>query len=156
MEIISEHITYKEAVHSDTAKRLGLDNTPNGGQIERMKTLAIKVFEPLRNHVGVPIHIGSFFRSLALNTAIGGAKDSQHTTGEAMDIDAEKYGGTTNKELFEYIKDNLEFDQLIWEFGTDTEPDWVHVSFTYKHPNRKEILKAVSSPYGTLYTPYKN
>jgi zinc D-Ala-D-Ala carboxypeptidase len=154
MERISEHITYSEAVCSDTAKRLGIDNTPNGGQIERMKTLAYKVFEPLRLHLGVPIYISSFFRSAALNKAIKGAKNSQHLTGEAMDIDAEKYGGTTNKTIFEFIKNNLEFDQLLWEMGTDTEPDWVHVSFTYKHPNRKEVLKAFKGSNGTQYAPY--
>lgn len=138
---ISEHISYSEAIHSDTAKRLGIKNEPNGGQIERMRTLAEKIFEPLRNFIGVPIYVSSFFRSEELNKAIKGAKNSQHLYGEAMDIDAEKFGGTTNKVIFNYIKDNLDFDQLIWEAGTDDEPDWVHVSFTYKYPNRKQVLR---------------
>jgi hypothetical protein len=155
METISPHVLYSEVVHSDTAKRLGIDNTPNGGQTERIKTTAQKIFEPLRLALGVPIYISSCFRSEALNKAIGGAKNSRHMTGEAMDLDAEKYGQTTNKAIFEYIKDNLEFDQLIWEFGTDTEPEWVHVSYTYKHPNRNEVLKAVSVNGKAVYEPYK-
>lgn len=138
---ISPHITYNEAIQSDTAKRLGIDNEPNGGQIERMKTLAYKIFEPVREHVNVPLYISSFFRSEKLNKAIKGSKTSQHNYGEAMDIDAQKFGGTTNKVVFEFIRNNLEFDQLIWEGGNDDEPDWVHVSFTYKYPNRKQVLR---------------
>ena len=141
MENISTHLTYAEAVRSDSAKRLGIDNTPNGGQIERMKTLAQKIFEPLREYAGVPIYVSSFFRSEALNKAMKGAKGSQHTYGEAMDLDADMFGGITNKDIFYYIKDNLEFDQLIWEGGNDDNPDWVHVSFTYKYDNRKEVLR---------------
>ena len=140
MYTISEHVLYSEVVHSDTAKRLRIPNVPNGGQIERIKTLSHKIFEPVREHLGVPIYISSCFRSEALNVAIGGAKNSQHMAGEAMDLDAEKYGKTTNKAIFEFIRDNLEFDQLIWEFGTEEEPDWVHVSYTYKHPNRNQVL----------------
>jgi hypothetical protein len=154
MEKISNHITYIEAVYSDTAKRLGIDNTPNGGQLERMKTLAEKVFEPLREYFKVPIYISSFFRSEALNIAIGGAKNSQHMFGEAMDIDAQNYGKVTNKELFLYIKDNLEFDQLIWEFGNNEEPDWIHVSYTYKYQLRKQVLKAIKINGTTSYIPY--
>lgn len=141
---ISPHITLEECVHSDTAKRLGIDNTPNGGQIERIKTLAQKIIEPLRNHVGVPIYVSSCFRTAALNKALGGAKNSQHMMGEAVDLDAEKFGGTTNMAIFGFIKDNLEFDQLIWEFGTAVEPEWVHVSYTYKYPLRKQVLRATS------------
>lgn len=141
MENISTHISYNEAIRSDSAKRLSISNVPNGGQIERMKTLAQKIYEPVREHVGVPLYISSFFRSEELNRKLKGAKGSQHTTGEAMDIDAQVYAGTTNKIILDYIKNNLEFDQLIHEAGTDTEPDWVHVSFTYKYPNRKEVLR---------------
>jgi hypothetical protein len=155
METISTHVLYSEVVHSDTAKRLGIDNTPNGGQTERIKTTAQKIFEPLRLALGVPIYISSCFRSEALNKAIGGAKNSQHMTGEAMDLDAEKYGGTTNKAIFDYIKDNLEWDQLIWEGNSDVEPDWVHVSYSYKHPLRKEILRAKFAKGKTTYEPYK-
>jgi len=155
MESISTHVLYSEVVHSDTAKRLGISNEPNGGQTERIKTTALKIFEPLREALKVPIYISSCFRSEALNKAMKGAKNSQHMTGEAMDLDAEKFGGTTNKEIFDYIKDHLEFDQLIWEAGTDTEPDWVHVSYTYKTPLRMQVLKMKTVNNKKTYEPYK-
>jgi zinc D-Ala-D-Ala carboxypeptidase len=138
---ISKHISYKEAVKSDTATRNRIRNEPNDEQIAAMKEVATKVFEPLRIHFDSPIRVNSFFRSAALNKRIGGSGTSQHCKGEAIDIDAT--GEITNKQLFDYIKDNLEFDQLIWEFGTTKEPDWVHVSFTSAKENRKQILKAV-------------
>ena len=141
MENISKHITYEEATRSNTAKRLGVDNTPDDKQLVAMKLLATRIFEPLREHFGVMIYISSFFRSSALNEAVKGSKTSQHMTGEAMDIDAHIFGGLTNKDIFNYIKDNLEFDQLIWEYGTSDEPDWVHVSYTSDKPNRKQIIK---------------
>jgi hypothetical protein len=140
MDNISPHITYSEATHSDTAKRLGIPNVPDETQLANMKVLAEKVFEPLREHFGVPIYVSSFFRSALLNKQLKGAKKSQHMSGEAMDLDAEKFGGVTNKDIFEYILDNLDYDQLIWEFGTNDEPDWVHVSFTTTRPNRKQVL----------------
>ena len=138
---ISKHISYKEANHSDTATRRGIKNEPNDEQLAAMKVLAKNVFEPLRVHFNEPIHINSFFRSVALNKTIGGSRTSQHCTGEAIDIKGTN--GITNKQLFDYIKNNLEFDQLIWEFGTDKNPDWVHVSYTTTQLNRKSILKAV-------------
>ena len=119
---ISDHITYAEAIHSETAKRKGIDNTPNPNQIEAMKLLAEKVFEPLREWVGGPIKVNSFFRSPELNTAIGGSKTSQHCKGQAIDID-DVYGYKTNSEMYHWIKENLSFDQMIWEFGTDTQPN---------------------------------
>lgn len=141
MTIISKHISYNEATRSDTAKRLGIDNTPNADQLLRMQDLATRIFEPIREHFGKPIYIASFFRSSALNKAVGGATKSQHMLGEAMDIDASTFGEVTNKEIFDYIKDNLEFDQLIWEFGNEEEPDWIHVSYTTSKDNRKQIIK---------------
>jgi zinc D-Ala-D-Ala carboxypeptidase len=140
MEIISLHISYSEATNSTEAKRLGIDNTPNSQQLNNMVHVATKVFEPIREHFGVRIYISSFFRSKALNVAIGGAVNSQHVTGEAIDIDADQYGLISNKQIFDYIKDSLEFDQLIWEEGTDLNPDWVHVSYTTSKPNRHQIL----------------
>lgn len=138
---ISKHINYKEGTHSNTATRKRMRNEPNEDQLAAMKMLSKKVFEPLRVHFDTPIRINSFFRSVALNKAIGGSGSSQHCKGEAIDIDAT--GDTTNKQLFDYIKDNLEFDQLIWEFGTTKNPDWIHVSFTAIRENRKRVLKAV-------------
>lgn len=138
---ISKHISYKEAVRSDTATRNRIRNEPNDEQLAVMKEVAKKLFEPLRLHFDTPIRINSFFRSAALNKRIGGSGNSQHCKGEAIDMDAT--GEVTNKQLFDYIKDNLEFDQLIWEFGTTKEPDWVHVSYTNPKENRKQVLKAV-------------
>ncbi len=139
--IISRHISYKEGTHSNTATRRRMRNEPDEVQLAAMKLLAEKVFEPLRGHFNQPIRVNSFFRSAALNKAIGGSRTSQHCSGEAIDIDATNE--ILNAELFNYIKDNLEFDQLIWEFGTDENPDWVHVSYTETGVNRKQILKAV-------------
>jgi hypothetical protein len=149
---ISDHITYAEAIHSQTAKRKGIDNTPNPNQIEAIKLLAEKVFEPLREWVGGPIKVNSFFRSPELNTAIGGSKTSQHCKGQAIDID-DVYGYKTNSEMYHWIKENLSFDQMIWEFGTDTQPNWVHVSYVSEENNRNRCLKAYKDDMGR--TKYK-
>ena len=149
---ISDHITYAEAIHSQTAKRKGIDNTPNPNQIEAMKLLAEKVFEPLREWVGGPIKVNSFFRSPELNTAIGGSKTSQHCKGQAIDID-DVYGYKTKSEMYHWIKENLSFDQMIWEFGTDTQPNWVHVSYVSEENNRNRCLKAYKDDMGR--TKYK-
>ena len=147
---ISNHITYAEAIHSNTAKRRGIDNTPNPTQVEAMKLLASEVFEPLREWVGGPIKVNSFFRSVALNEAIGGAASSQHCKGQAIDLD-DVYGRKSNAEMFHWIKENLCFDQLIWEFGTDMNPNWIHVSFISKEENRNRCLKAYKESYKTKY-----
>lgn len=136
MENISKHISYAEATVSQTATRRGIDNAPNKQQLDNMKLVAEKVFEPLRLQFGA-IRVSSFFRSRALNTAIKGSKTSQHMTGEAIDIQA--LNGVENRHLFNYIKNQLDFDQLIWEFGDDRNPSWVHVSYSSKK-NRKQIL----------------
>jgi len=149
---ISDHITYAEAIHSQTAKRKGIDNTPNPNQIEAMKVLAEKVFEPLREWVGGPIKVNSFFRSPELNTAIGGSKTSQHCKGQAIDID-DVYGYKTNSEMYHWIKENLNFDQMIWEFGTDTQPNWIHISYVSEDNNRNRCLKAYKDDMGR--TKYK-
>lgn len=151
---LSKNLSLAEVIRSETAKRRGVSNMPTDAHIANFKLLAEKVFQPIRDHFGVPIHISSGYRSAALNKAIGGAVSSQHCTGEAIDIDMD---GTsvTNAQIFNYIKDNLEFDQLIWEFGTDTNPDWVHVSYESTGKQRKQILKAVKSGGATKYLPYK-
>ena len=148
---ISEHITLKEATKSELAIRRNLQNTPNEQQLENMRIVANEVFEPLRKFFNVPIGISSFFRSVEVNKAIGGSSTSQHCTGEAIDIDADIYGNLKNIDIFMFIKNNLEFDQLIWEFGNDFEPDWVHVSFSAKK-NRKQILRASKFNGKTVYS----
>ena len=139
--MISKHISLKEGVFSQTATRRDLDNTPNEEQLDNMKLIGEKVFEPLREWVGGPIKINSFFRGLPLNTAIGGAKSSQHMKGQAMDID-DTFGHATNAEMYNWIKENIDFDQMIWEFGTDKNPNWVHISYVSPEKNRNRCLLA--------------
>ena len=147
---ISDHITYAEAIHSNTAKRRGIDNTPSEIQVLSMKLLADKIFEPLRKFVGGPIKVNSFFRSVALNEAIGGVASSQHCKGQAIDID-DVYGRKTNAEMYKWIQENLDYDQMIWEFGTDTQPNWIHVSYVSKEENRNKCLKAYKEHGKTKY-----
>ena len=139
--MISEHISYKEGTYSATATRREIDNTPNNEQLDNMEIIAEKVFEPLREWVGGPIKINSFFRCPKLNKAIGGSSKSQHCHGQAIDID-DTFGVVANSEMYHYIKDNLDFDQLIWEFGDDDNPNWVHVSYVSEDSNRRRCLKA--------------
>jgi len=136
---ISEHITLTEAIRSDTAVKNGIDNIPDKDSLKRMKLVAEKVFEPLRNYYNCSIYISSFFRCDKLNKIIGGSKSSQHSLGEAIDVDADVLGGVTNYQIFNYIKDNLDFDQLISEFPDEEgEPCWVHFSYK-KEGNRNEV-----------------
>jgi hypothetical protein len=141
MKNISEHVTYREGVYSITALRLGLNNDPTKNHLANMELLAEKIFEPLRKHVNGPIKINSFYRGPELNKAIGGSSKSQHCEGRAMDID-DNYGYMTNAEMFEYIKNNLSFDQMIWEFGNSDNPDWVHISYVNEEANRNRCLLA--------------
>tara|TARA_A100001015_G_scaffold76495_1_gene84875 strand:+ start:2415 stop:2876 length:462 start_codon:yes stop_codon:yes gene_type:complete len=141
MKNISNHISYKEGTLSNTATRRNIDNIPDDYQLANMNAVALNIFEPLREWAGGPIKINSFFRSPDLNTAIGGSSRSQHCEGRAIDID-DTFGNKTNAEMYNYIKENLNFDQLIWEFGNDTNPDWVHVSYVSDDQNRNRCLKA--------------
>lgn len=151
---ISEHLDLSELTRSDSAKRNGISNMPTPEHIENFKKLAENVFEKIRNYFGKPIRISSGYRSAALNKITKGASTtSQHSTGEAIDIDMDNTD-ITNKEVFDYIKDNLSFDQLIWEFGTDKNPDWVHVSYESTGKQRKQVLKATKVNGATKYIPY--
>ena len=141
MEKISKHISYHEGTYSRTGERKDLDNTPNKDQLKCMKQIAENLFEPLREWVGGPIKINSFFRGEPVNTAIGGSTKSQHMKGQAIDID-DTFGHKTNAEMYHYIKNNLDFDQMIWEFGTDKNPNWVHISYVSKEKNRNRCLLA--------------
>ena len=147
---ISQHISYKEGVYSRTAMRRGIKNNPNAEQMENMVAIAEEVFEPLRAYVGGPIKINSFFRSPELNKTIGGSGKSQHCHGQAIDLD-DTFGRATNAEMFEFIKQNLDFDQIIWEFGSDDNPDWVHVSYVSPGQNRNRCLKAYKKEGKTCY-----
>jgi len=148
--MISKHISNKEGVYSNTAIRRGIDNTPNKEQLKSMMLIAEEVFEPLRMYVGGPIKINSFFRSPDLNTAIGGSSKSQHCKGQAIDID-DTFGKMTNAEMYYWIKEHLDFDQMIWEFGDDDNPNWVHVSYVSAEDNRNRCLKAYKENGKTKY-----
>jgi zinc D-Ala-D-Ala carboxypeptidase len=139
--MISKHISSKEGVYSNTAIRRGIDNTPGEYELQNMELLAKNVFEPLREHVGKPIKINSFYRSVELNSAIGGSSKSQHCQGRAIDID-DTYGHMSNADMYYWLKDNVDFDQMIWEFGTEENPNWVHISYVDGDSNRKRCLQA--------------
>lgn len=147
---LSKYCTLEEAVKSDTAIRKGIDNAPNAEQIKAMQTIALLVYDPLCEKFG-KIPFNSFFRSEKLNKAIGGAKTSQHVKGEAIDLDADTMPKLNNAELFKYIRENMDFDQLIWEFGTSAKPEWVHVSFSTTN-NRKEVLRGEKINGKTKYS----
>lgn len=152
---ISKYVSYKEVVYSQTALRKNIDNIPNAEQLERIKALCKKVFDPLREWVGGPVKVNSIFRSPALNAAIGGSQSSQHMAnkGAAVDID-DNYGHKTNLEMFYYIKDNIQFDQLIAEFPENGEPAWVHVSYNEGN-NRNNVLIATKINKKTTYLLYE-
>lgn len=153
---LSEHLSLSEVIRSESAKRHGISNMPTKQHIANLKLLAENVFEPMRNHFRCPIHISSGYRSIELNRLVKGSLTSQHCSGEAIDVDLEgSSNGVTNKMVFDYIKDNLEFDQLIWEFGTASNPDWVHVSYESNGKQRNQVLKAVRKNGKTYYENYK-
>ena len=138
-------------MYSRTALRRGIDNTPTENHKQNMVELAENIFEPLRSYVGGPIKINSFYRSPKLNKAIGGSSKSQHCHGQAMDID-DTFGRMTNAEMFHFIRENLDYDQMIWEFGDDDNPDWVHVSYVSPRENRQRCLLAYKDNGKTKYS----
>ena len=153
---LSKFVSLAEVIRSDTAKRKGIDNSPTAEHLENLKVISGEVFDKVREYFGVPLFISSGYRSAALNKAIGGSATSDHNLGRALDLDQDGHGnGVTNADVFNYIKSNLDFDQLIWEFGTDKNPDWVHVGYR-KGENRKQVLEAYRDANGkTKYKPYK-
>ena len=146
---ISPNLTLAEVSKSNTAIKLGIDNEPKGEHLNNMIHTANAIFQPMREHFGKPIFVSSGYRSPELNKAIGGAATSQHCKGEALDLDNDAVEYPTNKDIFEYIKNHLDFDQLIWEF----DGAWVHVSYN-KDKNRKQVLRALKVNGKTIYQPY--
>ena len=147
---LSKHLDIGEVIRSESAKREGIINMPTPEHYENLKVIAEKVFEPIREHFGVPILISSGYRSEALNVYIGGSRSSDHSKGRALDIDMDgSSSGVTNKMIFEFIKDNLEYDQLINEFDFA----WVHVGYRLDG-NRKQTLRANKVNGKTTYSPY--
>ena len=153
---LSKYVSLAEVIRSDTAKRNGIDNSPTAEHLENLKVISEEVFDKVREYFGVTLFISSGYRSAALIKAIGGSATSDHNLGRALDLDQDGHGnGVTNADVFNYIKSNLDFDQLIWEFGTDKNPDWVHVGYR-KGENRKQVLEAYRDANGkTKYKPYK-
>jgi len=143
---LSKNLTLDEATKSATAIKNGISNKPSGEHLSNLIQIATKIFQPVRDHFQKPIIVSSGYRSKALNDLIGGASGSQHSKGEALDLD----GSVENFLIFEFIKNNLEFDQLIWEFGDDENPDWVHVSYKTEN-NRGEVLQAVRQNGRVIY-----
>lgn len=161
-KMISEHISMTEATKSRTAQRKGIDNTPDGHALTAMQLIAEACFEPLRRWHGKAIGISSFLRAYLLNRAVGGSRTSYHMARledgvyrAALDIDADIFdNGITNSEIFYWLKDNVDFDKIIWEFGTKDEPAWVHIQWRSKG-NRKQLLRAERyKSYGRTRTRY--
>ena len=154
---LSKYFTLGELTPSSTAKRLGIKNNPTPAHLECLKLLATNVLDKVREHFGKPIWISSGYRCKALNDVTpGSSATSQHCSGEAADLDQDSKGtGVTNKMVFDYIKDHLTFDQLIYEYGTDANPDWVHVSWESTGKQRKQVLRCTRVKGKPVYTPYK-
>ena len=149
MTQLSANFTLKELTKSDTATRLGLDNTPDNAALENLKTLCEKVLQPVRDHFGKSVTVNSAYRSPESNAAVNGSKSSDHCKGQAADIEID---GLPNPELAKWIMDNLDYTQLILEFYTQGQPNsgWVHVSYD---PNnlKKQELTAVKVAGKTQY-----
>lgn len=142
---LSEHLTIREVLHSDTAIRLGIANDFDTEEhFENMKLLATHVFEPARKFINEPIYVTSGYRSKELNKAVGGVAGSHHTTGNALDISLKNK--KDNWKLFGFIRHRLLFDQLIWEKGNDKSPQWIHISLK-KEVNRCEVLRYDGKKY---------
>jgi hypothetical protein len=148
--VISQHLQLAELIRSESAKRYGITNMPPPEHIANLKLLAEHIFEPIRANFRCPILISSGYRSKELNAVIGGSNTSQHALGQAIDLDMD---GTSynviNADIFNFIKEKLPFDQLIWEFGNPLNPAWVHVSYSDRH--RRQILKATKTNGITNY-----
>lgn len=134
MKNISKYITYNEAINSQKANILKIANVPNNAQLLAMQLVGIRIFDVVRDHFKSPLKVSSFFRNEAVNRAVKGSKTSQHVKGQAIDIQG--LGAVTNKQIFDFIKDNLDFDQLINEY----DYSWVHVSYVSKEKNRNQII----------------
>ena len=148
---LSKNLSLSEVTKSITAQRRGIDNTPDEWVTENLRQVALNIFQPVREHFKCPIYVSSGYRSAELNKAIGGSKRSQHVEGRAFDLDADVFGRVSNSSIFNYIRENLQFDQLIWEFGDEDNPDWVHVSYVYDGVNRGRCLKALRDDKGKVY-----
>ena len=150
---LSEHLTLTSAIRSGKAKKLGISNYPTDIHLQNLKLLAEKIYEPVYAYFKNDIFISSGYRCPELNEENDGSDTSQHLTGEAFDLDS-KIITIKNKDIFNYIKDNLEFDQLIWETGYNENPNWVHVSYSSTGKQRKEVKRCIKENGITKYIKY--
>lgn len=146
---LSKNFTLQEFTKSQTALRMGIDNTPEGEHLEAAKVLFEKVVQPIREHFG-PTVLNSGYRGPKLNEAVGGSAKSQHCKGQAVDLEVP---GVPNADIAQWIVDNLDFDQVILEFYTPGIPDsgWVHVSYNPDAEQRRSILTAMKEDGKTVY-----
>ena len=150
---LSKNFSLAELVKSQTAERMGLNNSPNEDQTENLRLLCERVLQPVRDHFGKVVSISSGFRNEILSQKIGSSSKSQHCKGQAADFEI---FSEPNNELSDWIKENLMFDQLILEYYTPGEPSsgWIHVSYTKDiNLNRKEYLMAIRVDGKTQYKP---
>jgi zinc D-Ala-D-Ala carboxypeptidase len=136
---VSKYITLKEATESNTAIRNGIKNIPTVQEVERMEYVAKNLFDKIREHFGVPIQVNSFFRSKELNDKVGSNDRSFHRLGSAIDIKALSSTGITNADIFNYVKNNCDFTELIWEYGDKSEPSWVHIALVKGRDKEKAV-----------------
>jgi hypothetical protein len=149
---IGKYFTRQELERSDMAKRLGIQNIASPEIIENAKLLTANLLDPLREFWG-PIHISSWYRCPNLNLAVKGSDKSHHMSGFAVDIDHDHIHPDENAEIFKVIKDNFEFNTLIWEFGNSKRPDWIHVSWLPNN-NPKNVLIAFRVNGKVVYVKY--
>ena len=154
--LIGKYLTLEECCKSATALRLGIDNKPNQQQIIALNTLTVNIYDKCCEKFLVKIPVVSGFRSKDLNDAISGSsQSSQHMRGEAFDLDLDgTFNGVNNAQLFEYIHSHLSFDQLIWEFGTEKSPAWIHVSYDVSGKNRKNVFYSAKNNGKVHYKPF--
>ncbi len=149
---LSENFSLEELIRSSTARRIGLDNIPNDEHLKNLQVVVDEIAQPLRDHFGKPVRINSGYRSPALNAAIGGSKKSQHSKGEALDLEID---GVSNLEVADWITDNCDYDQVILEFYNPAEgpnSGWVHASCKANlSENRERNLIALKDGKKTVY-----
>jgi len=148
---LTENFSLNELTKSQTAERKGIDNTPSAEHQENLKSLCEMVLQPIRDHFGQVVSISSGYRSPELCVAIGSSTKSQHAKGQAADFEI---FGVSNKELADYIDENLDYDQLILEYWKESDPNsgWIHCSFNTQG-NRKQYLRAYKENGSTKYEP---
>jgi len=140
---LSKNLSLNEVTRSDTATRLGISNEPTQQHLQNLKKIAKEIFQPVRDHFNEPIYISSGYRSKALNKVLGGSKTSQHCKGQALDLDQDyRNTNVTNKQVFDFIRENLEFTQLI----NENNYSWVHVGYDSNNL-KNEVLELKNGKY---------